>query len=556
MILKNSNISIIIETDHFDYDEFRKTWGHILSDIRFNVKSVYFYVHRHNKFSQSQKINTISFESTKKSLLQMKAKNISFPRVIISDLPDNGYLPLMISSYTDDMYPLQAICYIDARNINYKSHISNLIYSHTTSKNLLAQWIEKSYEMHLRDPSLASVFGFQTQITINEDFLPKNYNGDSQSESAKTDRFVQKKVGCDIVMVKESIVRELLYYTKSSIDSPTPFLTLSLIDDHKVHNSYDNLISSNYIHNVDFYPFSQQSRHANAIATRPLDHFKCPGNIAKNFNNVTFSVFIPCFKRNYFDQILSIMDNQTMQPSYYVLVQNRFYKDIDVEGELIHYLNNNIRPIYKVWMTNYNSFFVLPNLVTSLLNTDFVFRYDDDHIPQDDDIFSRALRREFILNTDHDTIIGDRLSILNIMVGNFHNEQSIRINCRGGEADYVASPYLYRPRQMKLSGRMKPLFLAGGEDAHFGLSAAIQCDTISKYFPFKVKDYSGDMYRHGIDQEIRNYIHTNVHYSGHLIHNVYAYYVKIGLKPKCWRNFELDPRDRIDGAEYMHTTFF
>lgn len=551
MITKYTNISIIIETDSFDYKTFGETWGRVLLDINFHVKSVYFYVHRYNKYSKKQGKYKESNEPTKESLLEMVRSNISYPRIVISDLPENGYLPLMISSYTDDMYPLQVICYIDARNIQNKKHMANIINGHSMTKNPLSLWIEKAYDMHLRNPSLASVFGFKTQIKINEQNLPQYY--DSSQKVQNKNRIVKKTVGCDVVMVKENIVRELLYYSKVSMDSPSPFLTLSLINDLKVQNSYDNLISTQNIQNVDFFPFSK-SQDLTSI-NKVNDEFKCPGTLNKAINDTTFSVFIPCFKRNYFKQILSIMDNQTAQPSYYVLVQNRFYRYIDVEDELSHYLVKNEKPIYKVWMVNYNSFFILPNLVTSLLNTDFVFRFDDDHIPTKNYLLSYVLRRELKENLNGDVIMGDRLSVLNIIVGDFRNKNSIRILCYGNPADYVASPYIYRPYQMKLSGRLRPLFLAGGEDAHFGLSSSILCDTVSKHLKFNYRDLSGDGFAHGKDNEIRKYIHKTVNLPGHLIHNVYAYYVKIGLKPKCWKNFTLDPKDRIDGAEYLHTSF-
>lgn len=561
MFFKTSNISIIIEIDSFDYSYVSQAWGRVLSKIPFKVRTIYFYVHRHNTYLQNSK-KKIEYLKKEEQMLK-KLENMSFPRIVISDLPDNGYLPLMISSYTDDMYPLQTICYIDARNINHKRHIWNLLSN--SQNNVLAKWIEDAYKMHLEDPSLASVFGFHTKVDLNN------------SEN----NMIKKIVGCDLVMVKEKIVRELLYYTKCSLGSPSPFLALSMIDDQKVHNSF-KLIQNQFIQKVNFFPFSKPNHFS--LSTHINEAFQCPSTLKGKSDNITFSVFIPCFKRNYFKLTLTRLSNETMQPEYYVLIQNRYYIDIDVENELQNYLRANPRPIYKIWMVNYNSFFVLPNLVTSLLNTDFVIRLDDDHIPDSDnrihdsgspihfegnrpvfdshmhdsyDLMKTAVTSAFSENLNHDTILGDRPSVLNIVVGNFVNSDSIRISCRNPYVDYVASPYVYRPIQMKLAGRLKPFFLSGGEDAHFGLSASILCDTFSRHLKFKIKDFSADSKGHANDDEIRNNVMSiEKIFDGELIHNVYAYYVKIGLKSKCWSNFVLDPRDKINGSVYSHQSFF
>lgn len=554
IIYETSNISIIIETDSFDYEMFEKIWAPILLGIELKVQSVYFYVHKESFFSSTNDFSSSNNSSEKVDQLK-KLSKISFPKIVISDFPENGYLPLMVSSYTEDMNPVQIICYIDARRIeqrkkNYRKHIGEIINKrpNINRKNPLSDWIQTSYQMHLSDRSIGSVFGFKTKVTLNE-FANNTMNKKGDENT------IEKVVGCDVVMVKESVVRELLYYTKSSMDSPSSFLALSLVNNKKIHNSFENLLSNKFIQNVDFFPSSKPE---NQILTiNQNEAFKCPSIFKSNKKNVTFSVYIPCYKRDYFRLFFSQMNRQTLQPSYYILVQNRFHVYLDHEFMFNKYLSStSARPIYKVWMLNFNTFFVFPNLVTSLLNTDFVIRFDDDHIPTDSHMLSRVVRDEFMENKIGDMIEGDRISILNIYVGDFKSRKRFDINCRRKLPDYVASPYIYRPIQMKLSGRLRPMFLAGGEDAHFGLSASILCRTESKYVGFRVTDLSFDKNRHELDDEINQYKEKYVHVVGELIHNVYAYYVKIGLKPNCWIGFVLDPRDRINGSVYLHTKFF
>lgn len=564
MLFGNSNISIIIETDSFDYKTFTEVWAPIITGINLELQSVYFYIHTPNKFTPNQ-INFRSNQTLKKNEEQKselkKLANLSWPRIVISDFPDNGYLPLMISSYTDEINPLKIICYIDARNLdptkdNYRKHIADLISDRPNNdrKHRLSEWIEKSYQLHTTDRSIGSIFGYKTKIQINSEFLPKIYTTGPQKKQEKG--IIEKVVGCDIVMVKEPIVRELLYYTKSSMDSPSPFLALSLNNDLRIRNFYENLLSNEPIEKVDFFPFSKKNNNQ-TIQERPNKAFKCPYPMGSNKEDASYSVFIPCYKRNYFRSIFSMMNMQTLQPSYYLIVQNRFHVYLDYETELRYYFTmESSRPLYKVWMLNYNSFFILPNLVTSLLNTDFVVRLDDDHIPTNPNMMSHVVRYELLSNHHSDVILGDRASILNIYVGNFKERKKFEINCNGRHPDYVASPYIYRPIQMKLSGRLKPMFLAGGEDAHFGLSSAILCKTISKHISFNIRDLSGDGNGHEIDNEIIQYKQKYVHVQGELIHCVYEYYVRIGLKPVCWKKFELDPRDMINGSVYLHSRFF
>lgn len=529
-----SNLSIIVETDFFDYHTFEKIWKPIIFDIPLYITSFYFFVHHENYFNQSKKRHKTG--ERKENL--RKIKKIKWAKVIFSDLPENGYLPLLISSYGFDYYPPKIICYIDARNYDYKhkksnnnnrNHLSYLFQPPDKERKSifhtnLVQWITDSFYKHLNEPKLSSIFGFRSEITI-----PNN---------------IQKIVGCDVVMTKEEIIRDLLFYTKNSMDSPSPFIALSMIDENKGYNSYDNLIINETIQKVN----------ENTLTTQINQKFQCPELLNKK--NFTFAVFIPCFKRNYFKAILSMFSKQITQPSFYLLIQNRYYVTLDVENKLSKYLKTNKRPIYKIWMINFNSFFILPNLITSLLNTDFVIRFDDDHIPLFKNITSYIVDRALKENQKNDTIIGHRSSTLNRRIYAFHDFYTIF--CVKNEIDYVASPYIYRPQHMKLSGRMKPFFIAGGEDFQLSLVASIQCGTISLSANFNIEDRSNDWYMHIYDKEIDDYYNIHGFYSfpDYFSHFVYAYYIKIGYKPKCWIGFKLNKNRRINGAEYSHRSVF
>ena len=158
LYLSISNLSIIIETDFFDYNIFEKVWKPIISDIPLYITSFYIFVHHKNHFNQTNK-------ATKRKENIYKIKNLKWAKVIISDLPENGYLPLMISSYGLNMYPPRIICYIDIRNYDYNksnsNHFSELFkspnenllinndYSNHQFQSVISQWITNSFVKHL-----------------------------------------------------------------------------------------------------------------------------------------------------------------------------------------------------------------------------------------------------------------------------------------------------------------------------------------------------------------------------------------------------------------------
>lgn len=539
LFISTSNLSIIIETDFFDCDTFTKIWKPIITDIPLYITSFYFFVHYTNGLNKTSK--------KKENLYEIK--NLKWAKVVISDLPENGYLPLMISSYGLNMYPPTIILYINASNYDYnqrkksglnnKNHLSELFkppsenklinngfYNENSHqfKTVLSKWITNSFYKHLNDPNLSSIFGFKTEI---------------QTSIENRQNFV----GCDVVMVKESIVRELLFYSNSTMNSQPSFLSLSMINSQKVHNSYD-LFSTETIGKIY------------GIKPRINERFQCPKKLNETKKDYTFSIFIPCFKRNYFKGLFKNFSKQIYQPSYYVLIQNRYYVSLDVENKFYKYIKSNKRPIYKIWMVNFNSFFILPNLITSLLDTDFVIRFDDDHFPLFKNITKYVLDAAIKKNMKIDSIIGHRASVLNRRI--FAFQRFGNIFCHHHNVDYVASPYIYRPQQMKISGRVKPFFLAGGEDFQLGLVASIQCGTMSYYLNFNIFDHSDDRKKHILDREIQKYYndHRYNELPDYFSHSVYAYYIQIGYKPKCWNNFKLYENEKINGVEYKHKSFF
>lgn len=111
-------------------------------------------------------------------------------------------------------------------------------------------------------------------------------------------------------MVKEPIVRQLLLYSSTSIESPSSFLSLSLINNSRLINSFDTLIYDTRIPNYDFFPSNKAKSGTNSL-NLPMSH-QCPTPFENK--NRTYSMYIPCYKRNYFDKMLPDLSCESMQP--------------------------------------------------------------------------------------------------------------------------------------------------------------------------------------------------------------------------------------------------
>lgn len=153
-------------------------------------------------------------------------------------------------------------------------------------------------------------------------------------------------------------------------------------------------------------------------------------------------------------------------------------------------------------------------------------------------------------------IFGDRQSLLFFKLDGFKYSDSISIQIRDNLSDYVASPYVYRPLFMKLSGRVRPLFLAGGEDLHLELPAKLLCNISSNQHSFQYDDLSNDANRHLLDNEVNMYYHRYYQdMNTSLLFQLYRYYINMGYMPYCWQNFRLLEDEKINNSILNHIPF-
>ena len=149
----------------------------------------------------------------------------------------------------------------------------------------------------------------------------------------------------------------LLHYTDSDTTHINPFIQFSCATQTK----------------FTFIPFKYlQKSNLENIYGRFSINMKCPK--FKDIFKPSLCVVIPAFKRNYFSSSFVSFSNQTYKPKFYVIIQNDNRKIFNLS--LIQTLVN--KPVYHIWMKNWNSYFYLNHRISSVLPRDFILKYDDD----------------------------------------------------------------------------------------------------------------------------------------------------------------------------------
>ncbi|OHT01862.1 hypothetical protein TRFO_07446 [Tritrichomonas foetus] len=462
-------VNIIIQSETFSNQQFQKNWGHILNAEFPGAKLDFYYLCKN-----AENIN--------------ETLNLSGPKVIMTTYTDSGYLPLLISIY-GIQEPDLVVFINETGNQLLHSFISN-------------QWIYNSIIDHHFDQSLACIFGFQTF-----------YN--------------KKQIGSDVMVVKEPIIRELIYHTDINSSSISPFYALSMIlslNGTKLKNKF-NLISS-----------EDRKTEFPSIIDPIRYNVKCikPTNFS-DIRNANFAYLLPTYKRSqYFSQSLSSLKKQTIQPKFYLMTQTRHHIMYDL-NILQSYVD---APIYHFWTPNWNTFFLLANLITCLLDVDYIIRYDDDMWPMNPNVDENALK---FINSRTDIMIGH---------GNFEScftnmclfKQKPKLLRKPPYPDTVATPLIFRPSHMKYAGRIRPFMLIGGEDFHLSISASLECDIISLHHHFNFWSFQNDGLQHSNDPEILNEYKVRKYLANgkYPVENVFCHYVEAGYQPKCWETYSVN----------------
>ena len=216
----------------------------------------------------------------------------------------------------------------------------------------------------------------------------------------------------------------------------------------------------------------------------------------------------------------------------YMIIQND--NIIHLNFTLIQNILN--KPVYHIWMQNWNSFFFFNHRLASLFPCDFVLKYDDDQWPNDFTITENLINN----SKNKNIMLGGRKWALNQSICGY-SPKSYNIK-EYNVVDHIATPFLIRPGYFKLDARNKIYSLYHGEDVTLSINSFKLCNVQSKYMVMKIVEKHNDGLNHEKDEQ---FINLRVRAYNVLI-NSYCYLIRSGYIPKRWIGFQLPKKDSIN----------
>ncbi|KAH0785641.1 hypothetical protein GPJ56_010391 [Histomonas meleagridis] len=439
----------------------------------------------------NEEIPIISYDdnksiSVKSTFLVIRDKNLLLlnhtSNVIYTTFPDNGYLSLQGAIYSLTMPDY--VLYVNSSNVKYMPSYS---------------WIQTGLDLLHYNMSNVLFGGCTT--------------------------FQGKKVGIGVALIKTTLVRELLYYTNSTLSSPPPLLVFSLLENKKFF--------------VEYLPFEGMKESQNYDHITTIEKVRYEKCLITNKSSI-LSVFLPLFKRENIYEYIKKYEEQTIKPNLYLLFQceNRFTLDLELIRKNINYRV----PIYHIWCYNWRPLFMFPTYVAGMLPTDIIMRYDDDQTPINNEthqIYINVLENE-------DAIIGWHFYEDTYRVFHGRNPQPC------GKADHIASPTMFRPIHAKISARIKVLTFSHGEDIYLSISSKVFCRTnlYARDVGFEMNGFDG--FNHENDEKMREAKGGKTALD--LVNEIYDDFENHGYIPECY-NAENVQKGNFTEMEHEHSEY-
>ena len=256
-----------------------------------------------------------------------------------------------------------------------------------------------------------------------------------------------------------------------------------------------------------------------------------------NDSNVpSFCIMIPTFKRNYFSTSLTLFSNQTSNPKFYVIIQNE--NRINFNISLIQKILK--RPVYHIWMQNWNSFFFLNHRLSSVFPCNFILKYDDDQWPLDNTLHQKLIN--FVKGNN--IILGHRgYSIPNTFCG--YSPKNI-LEIEKNIVDHIATPMIIRTGYLKLDARNKIYRLYGAEDIALSLNSWKCCNVTSKLFNMSLIQNHKDGKNHRADKQIIAAYKSEKDNKFDLFINTYCFLIHSGYTPRRWAEFQIPRNESLN----------
>ena len=182
---------------------------------------------------------------------------------------------------------------------------------------------------------------------------------------------------CSFLFTTNVALRRVLTYSSLSMASPTLFSILPAYA--SLHSSWTSI----RLPSGDPMILSEDQRWF-----RFLRLIKCHRMQATV--NSTITVFLRLYQRHYLEKQLAMLMRQSLLPAYVVILQNRNLTQFAYDDLARTYTHRST--VRYIWNVNWNAFFHLSYLISSVMPTDLSFTFDDDQLLSDPETHARALR--------------------------------------------------------------------------------------------------------------------------------------------------------------------
>lgn len=239
-----------------------------------------------------------------------------------------------------------------------------------------------------------------------------------------------------------------------------------------------------------------------------VKYFDCHANYS---NDGTTGIVISQFKRTILDQQLAALGNSNNSITQIIILQGLQHQNY--ESVLKKWPN-----VKHIWLTNWDSPFFFRFLVPLIMTTYYTHLIDDDIIFGNKTI--SAMNR---LSSKYDALVGVNGRVVQSL--EYTNpsfiQEVIRTNSEErSRVDFLCNTFGAQREHMKVFWRYRPYTQRNGEDIHFSMSNAIECDRQSRVIlecEKKMREYGRDnvaISKQGFHYPIRKLILRAWYYHG------------------------------------------
>ena len=214
-----------------------------------------------------------------------------------------------------------------------------------------------------------------------------------------------------------------------------------------------------------------------------VKYFNCHANYS---NDGTTGIVISQFKRTILDQQLAALGNSDSSITQIIILQGLQYQNY--ESVLKKWPN-----VRHIWLTNWDSPFFFRFLVPLIMTTYYTYLIDDDIV-----FGNRTVSSMNRLSSKYDALVGVNGRVVQSL--EYTNpsfiQEVIRTNSEErSRVDFLCNTFGAQREHMKVFWRYRPYTQRNGEDIHFSMSNAIECDRQSRVIlecEKKMREYGRD----------------------------------------------------------------